>query len=278
MILIKNREMLIPDNEQYLGTVYDTSAEVRVFKVGRTNAGIDLKELGFKLDLLMPDQTTTDIVTLEKVVGDDAIYLTWNVTDAQVQQQGTIFAQIRAFDENLTVRWSSFVTPFYVESHLNNAHTYTGGYSELETAEADVLRATNRMNALVNSAIGVANQAATAANTAAASANDAADTVMAHLEAGDFVGPKGDKGDKGDTGAQGPQGPKGDQGQKGDQGERGADGVAITVTGTYTFSVNASGDLILSYDEGTTVPEFYYDSENGDLYLVTEDEEEEEEP
>lgn len=285
MILIKNREMLIPDNEQYLGTTYDTASEKRVFKVGRTNAGIDLKELAFKLDVVLPDQTTTDILDLEKVVGDDAIYLTWDITGAQLQQQGTLFVQIRAFDENVTVRWSSFKTPFYVEGHYNNAYHYSGSLSELERAEARAQRAINQMNAQVTSAIEASTEATTAANTAAGNADTAAEnanavteTVLAHLAAGDFIGPKGDTGPQGIQGIQGPQGVQGPKGDKGDQGERGADGVAILVTGQYSFNVNADGDLILTYDEGTTVPEFYYDEENGDLYLVTEDEEEEEEP
>lgn len=56
------------------------------------------------------------------------------------------------------------------------------------------------------------------------------------LDLGSVIGPQGPKGDtgaKGATGATGPQGPKGDKGDTG----------AVP-----TFSVNASGHLIATYE------------------------------
>lgn len=53
------------------------------------------------------------------------------------------------------------------------------------------------------------------------------------------------KGTKGDTGATGPQGPKGDTGAKGSTGATGPQGPAGP---TPTFSINASGHLIATYE------------------------------
>lgn len=37
--------------------------------------------------------------------------------------------------------------------------------------------------------------------------------------------------------------------------------------GLYTFEVDANGDLYVYYDEGTDIPDFYFDDANGDLYV-----------
>ena len=63
-------------------------------------------------------------------------------------------------------------------------------------------------------------------------------------------GDKGDKGDTGETGATGAQGPKGDTGATGatgPQGPAGDDGRGIE-----DISINGSGHLIITYDDGTT--------------------------
>ena len=80
------------------------------------------------------------------------------------------------------------------------------------------------------------------------------------------TGATGPKGDKGDTGATGPQGEKGDKGDKGDTGES---GITAPVSGFFTLSVDADGNL-WSYSESGTTPNFEYDSETGSLYIVQE--------
>ena len=85
------------------------------------------------------------------------------------------------------------------------------------------------------------------------------------------TGETGATGPQGATGAQGPQGPKGDtgpqgpQGVQGPQGPRGVAGVVLT-TGTYGFSIDADGHLILSYT-GETPPDFEIDEDTGHLIL-----------
>lgn len=56
-------------------------------------------------------------------------------------------------------------------------------------------------------------------------------------------------------------------GQKGDPGES---GVTTPVSGFFTLSVDADGNLWAHSAEGGTTPDFEYDSETGNLYFVTE--------
>lgn len=98
-------------------------------------------------------------------------------------------------------------------------------------------------------------------------------------------GPKGDAGDTGATGAtgatgprgiQGPQGatgatgPQGIQGPKGEKGDPGESGIAAPVSGFFTLSVDADGNL-WAYSADGTVPSFEYDKTTGDLYVVQEE-------
>jgi hypothetical protein len=135
MIIIKNREMLIPDSEQHLGTTYDAETEVRQFKIPRVNAGIDLSDLTFNLDIKYPD-ATLDTALMTKDVTDTAIILTWDITNRQLSQEGTMFVQMRAYDENVTAKWSTFKAPFYVDGHFQTPQHYSGDLSELEQLEA----------------------------------------------------------------------------------------------------------------------------------------------
>lgn len=59
-----------------------------------------------------------DIAELQKNVDEDYIYLTWRVTAAQVSKTGTVFACVTGNDTNDTVKWSSFMAPFYTEKSL----------------------------------------------------------------------------------------------------------------------------------------------------------------
>lgn len=145
MIIIKNREMLIPDSEQHLGTTYDAETEVRQFKIPRVNAGIDLSDLTFNLDIKYPD-ATLDTALLTKDVTDTAIILTWDITNRQLAQEGTLFVQMRAYDENVTAKWSTFKAPFYVDGHFQTPKHYSGDLSELEQLEA-------RVSAVLNSEV-----------------------------------------------------------------------------------------------------------------------------
>lgn len=141
MIIVKNRELLVPLPERYLGTDYDISSEVRQFQVPRfAQNGVDLSALTFRCDFFFADGTRAyDTITLGKEVSDEYIVLTWNVTRTVLQSHpGTLFIQLRAIDGEATVRWGSYRAAFYVERHLNAPGNYEGSdLSEIEQMEQD---------------------------------------------------------------------------------------------------------------------------------------------
>ena len=101
-------------------------------------------------------------------------------------------------------------------------------------------------------------------------ANDIADTLTAKLEAGEFKGEKGDVGPRGPQGLQGPQGEQGIQGEKGEKGDRGDSGIVTQITGLFTLSGDADGNLWAYYADGDNPPEFDVDDE-GNIYYITPD-------
>lgn len=85
-------------------------------------------------------------------------------------------------------------------------------------------------------------------------------------------GPKGATGATGATGPQGPQGIQGPAGQMGPQGPAGESGITTPVSGMYALAVDDAGDLWCYYDDSGSPPNFEYDEEAGDLYIVFEEE------
>lgn len=56
MILVENRELLIPNNERYIGTTKDSESENRLFRIRRrSQSGVDMANLTFRLDLKYPE-------------------------------------------------------------------------------------------------------------------------------------------------------------------------------------------------------------------------------
>lgn len=77
MIIVKNRELLIPETERYIGTTYDHLSENRQFKLPRVaQNGVDLSALTFRLDLKYANDTY-DTVILSKEIEGEYIVLTW---------------------------------------------------------------------------------------------------------------------------------------------------------------------------------------------------------
>lgn len=118
--------------------------------------------------------------------------------------------------------------------------------------EAAILIASNAVEeaneaiTLANTAVSNANTAAQSANiatenaeTAAQNANDIASEVERKLNAGEFVGEKGDTGES---------------------------GITTPINSMYTLSVDADGGLYVNYNDSDTPPSFVYDSESGNLY------------
>lgn len=129
-------------------------------------------------------------------------------------------------------------------------------------------------------------------------ADDIADTLEEKLEAGEFKGEKGDvgprgeqglqgpegpqgvigatgaqgpQGEKGDTGPQGPQGPQGIPGPQGPEGPQGESGITTQISGLFTLSGDADGNLWAYHADSDEPPQFDVD-EDGNIYYITPDE------
>lgn len=92
------------------------------------------------------------------------------------------------------------------------------------------------------------------------------------------AGATGAAGAKGATGATGPQGVKGEtgergpqgiQGPKGEKGERGDSGVTAPLSGFFSLTVDAEGNLWTHAADGASAPPFSYDPDTGELYYET---------
>lgn len=77
------------------------------------------------------------------------------------------------------------------------------------------------------------------------------------------TGPTGPQGVKGEQGERGPQGV---QGQKGEKGERGDSGVTVPLSGFFSLTVDADGNLWSHVADGAAAPPLSYDQSTGELY------------
>lgn len=239
MILIQNRAMQIPREEQTIGVVGDGMSASRVFRVPRTgNNQNDLSGLSFRLDIEYPDGTK-NVAMLEKSAGEEFLDLLWMVTANDLRDAKTIFVQLRGTDIQGTVRWHSLKAPFYVGEQIGAYEDYDGTLSELpfieaklDAMEADLLEAVRsgtiryiRLDA--DGRIEVSgdgeNYSLTASSGHLVVGADGSEfpqrarlrfangTLADDPQAGEtvYTGNPGPQGEKGDTGAQGVQGPEG---------------------------------------------------------------------
>lgn len=239
MILIQNRAMQIPREEQTIGVVGDGMSASRVFRVPRTgNNQNDLSGLSFRLDIEYPDGTK-NVAMLEKSAGEEFLDLLWTVTANDLRDAKTIFVQLRGTDIQGTVRWHSLKAPFYVGEQIGAYEDYDGTLSELpfieaklDAMEADLLEAVRsgtiryiRLDA--DGRIEVSgdgeNYSLTASSGHLVVGADGSEfpqrarlrftngTLADDPQAGEtvYTGKPGPQGEKGDTGAQGVQGPEG---------------------------------------------------------------------
>lgn len=74
------------------------------------------------------------------------------------------------------------------------------------------------------------------------------------------TGPQGVKGEQGERGPQGVQGPKGEKGERGDS------GVTVPLSGFFSLTVDADGNLWSHVADGAAAPPLSYDPSTGELY------------
>ena len=280
MIFLRERQLIFTNRENYIGTPYDDNSENRIIEMDRVSGnGVDLASLTFRMDLKYKNGGK-DTCILEKEIHEDKILLMWKIENNMLQVPGTMFINIRAFDEEGYVKYSSFQAAVYVEPIINTSGSYTGKLTELEQLE---IRIENKIGEIGNSAekaleaAGTANTATEKANAAAKTANEAAtnsdtatekanaaaenasairDDIMKRLEAGEFKGEKGEQGEQGETGPQG------------------ASGVTAPASGMFSLHLDpATGNLYVDYPDNETAPAFQYDEATGNLYYLTGEDE-----
>ena len=126
--------------------------------------------------------------------------------------------------------------------------------ASVNEAIAGVTQVANNADQVQKSAIKAAGQAAAAAenaNQALENVEEVRQDLADRVAAGEF------------DGAPGEQGPPGPQGES---------GVMAPTSGMFSLYLDpATGNLYAEYPDGSTPPQFEYDSESGNLYFVTDD-------
>ncbi|WP_302327810.1 hypothetical protein [Enterocloster lavalensis] len=251
MITVKGRELMIPPMERNIGTTYDESAEVRIFRIDRVTAGgVDLSHLNYRLDLeYQGEQKDTSLLDVE--VQDECILLTWTIPHSCLTTAGTVWIAIRGYDDNGTVKWASNKGAVYVEDTIDTpGNIPKERLTELEQLEQQI----EGMKQSVDDSIVKTEESALKADVAAQNANSAAenaasvrDDILKRAANGEF---------KGDIGETGPQGPKGES------------GVTAPTNGIFFLSLDEEGNLYVDYQDQDSPPMLHYDSDTGNLYYV----------
>lgn len=126
--------------------------------------------------------------------------------------------------------------------------------ASVNEAIAGVTQVANSADQVQQSAIQAAAQAAAAAenaNQALENVEEVRQDLADRVASGEF------------NGAPGEQGPPGPQGES---------GIMAPASGMFSLYLDpATGDLYAEYPDGSTPPQFEYDSESGNLYFVTDD-------
>lgn len=104
MIIVTDRKLNIPRDEQIVGFTGDNLVETRVFELSRTYGDIDLSLFDFKLDTQVGK--VKNIIDLAKVVAEETITLTWTIEESHVLYPGYMAIQLRAFHGEVE-KWHS---------------------------------------------------------------------------------------------------------------------------------------------------------------------------
>ena len=147
MITVRGRQLVIPRDENVIGTTYDDHSEVRHFLIDRvTTGGIDLSHLHFRLDLeYQGEKKDTSLLDVE--VREDSILLTWTIPRSCLATAGTVWIAIRGYDDNGTVKWATNKGAVYVEDTIDTPGSNPPGLTELEQLERRIEEKTETLDA-----------------------------------------------------------------------------------------------------------------------------------
>ena len=147
MIIVKNRQLLYSNREDYLGTPYDSGSTNRVFRLERINEdGTDLAKLDFNIDLIYMKDLSTDTAMLEKTEDDRYVYLTWNISDLPAAKEGAIKINLRGKDISGLIKWSSYQNVVYFEPTGSPITPSEEALTELEQYESSLKQLTDNLN------------------------------------------------------------------------------------------------------------------------------------
>ena len=139
MIIVKNRQLLFSNRENYIGTSYDNNSTNLAFKLDRVNEdGYDMSGLSFMLKLKYSDDGTSDAVLLQSDVSDTAITLYTALPATMMSHEGTHLVQLIGFDESGTFKWSSYQNVLYIENALAAVPVSADNLTVLEQYEAKI--------------------------------------------------------------------------------------------------------------------------------------------
>jgi hypothetical protein len=105
---------------------------------------MDLSAFTVKADIFRCETEETDRADLEMEVQDNYILLYLYITSGMVAYPGTILIDIKAFNDDGAVKWSSYKGAFYVEDPFATPQATRENLTELEQLEARINRAISR--------------------------------------------------------------------------------------------------------------------------------------
>ena len=168
MIKVRNKVLMIPENELTIAAVGDKGSVNRVFQIPRIQPdGVDLANMIFKLNLLYLDTNEKDRDGLDKVISDDFITLTWTISSLTSSHVGNAYIQLCAMTDTGSMRWLSYQAAVYIESSIEAEKT-TIALSELENLEKRIDEKANALDSAESSRVEAEAERVTAENKRAA--------------------------------------------------------------------------------------------------------------
>ena len=168
MIKVRNKVLMIPENELTIAAVGDKGSVNRVFQIPRIQPdGVDLANMIFKLNLLYLDTNEKDRDDLDKVISDDFITLTWTISSLTSSHVGNAYIQLCAMTDTGSMRWLSYQAAVYIESSIEAEKT-TIALSELENLEKRIDEKANALDSAESSRVEAEAERVTAENKRAA--------------------------------------------------------------------------------------------------------------
>lgn len=141
MIEIRNRDLIIPKSDEFIGVAGDNKVEVRQFVI------TDPKLFSFDFKLDVQQGENKNIIDLDKTVETDKIILSWTIKKEHIPNNGILYAQLRAFSDNEEI-WHSKKDNFRIGGRIGATDYFPSPLpSEFEEMEQRITQAKNEVEA-----------------------------------------------------------------------------------------------------------------------------------